>query len=205
VPPSNIRGIRKSLVCLLCLGALHATQGLAQTEHSLQSEPALQTARILAQDDRAVRVWWYGWFSVFAASGGIQTGLGALATDRGFVADRLVIATSSWLGVAGLGLSPLQPLPLWPALQDPADEARWLDLQLRERARQEQAIGGWLDHTLCAVVAVGAGAFLWLHEDRPTSAALTGGLNLIVGEIQLWTAPTVALDAWRRLHPGQEP
>ena len=163
-------------------------------------EPSDRLARLhsaLDADESAVRLWWYGWAGLFAASGGVQTGLGAFSSDPAFRADQLVGATTSWLGVAGMALTPVKPQQRWESLQDAPVELqlRLAEAELRDRAHRERHVGGWLDHTLCAVVALGAGAYLGLHEKRVSSAVMIGVTDLVIGEIELWTVPHTAVHA----------
>ena len=159
--------------------------------------------RVLDADERHVQLWWYGWLGVYGLAAGAQTGVAAFGRDRELVVTSGLGATSAFLGIGGLALSPVQPQHRWPPLADAPLElqVRAAEAELADRARRERQVGGWLDHTLCAVVAAGAAAYLWLHEDRPGMAAAVGAMNLVVGEVQLWTVPTVAARALERPTP----
>ena len=163
-------------------------------------EPSLRLGRVRAAldaDERPVQLWWYGWSGLFAGSGGVQTGLAVLTSDPAFRVERLVGATDSWLAVAGMALTPVKPGQRWDLLTDAPLEIqlKLAEAELRDRARRERHVGGWLDHTLCAAVAIGSAAFLWFHEKQPTSAAMIGISDLVVGELQLWTVPHTAVHA----------
>ncbi len=173
-------------------------------------EPADRLARLrtaLDADETHVRIWWYGWAGLFAGSGGVQTGLAVLASDPGFRGDSQVGATTSWLAVAGMALTPVKPLQRWESLLDAPVEIqlRMAEAELRARASRERQVGGWLDHTLSAVVALGAGSYLWLHEKRPSSAILMGITDLVIGELQLWTVPHTAVHAVEALDAETRP
>lgn len=171
-------------------------------------EPQARLTRLeqaLADDERHVRIWWFGWSGLFAVAGGGQMGLAAIVDNRDFVMDRLVGGTSGFLGVAGMALTPVKPLQTWTPMPDlPLDtRLKLVEAELRARAKREKQVGGWVDHALCVAVAAGAFAYIWLHENRLGSAALMGGMNLAVGEAQLWTVPHTAVHALEPLVEGE--
>lgn len=183
------------LACLLSL--LLAVPCLA-----LPPELRLEQAKAaLEQDERHVQLWWWGWTGIFAGAGGVQTGLAVLVDDHDFRAQRQVGAVDGWLAVAGMALTPVKPGQRWVELPEATTEVqlKMAELELRERARKELQVGGWLDHTLCAAVAVGSAAYLWLHEKQPGGAAMIGITDLVIGELQLWTVPHTAVKAVRAL------
>jgi len=175
---------------------------LALPCHAVTPEERLETARAaLDQDERHVQLWWWGWTGLFAAAGGVQTGLAVLVDNHEFRAQLQVRATNGWLAVAGMALTPVKPNQRWVSLPDATTETqlKLAELELRERARKELQVGGWLDHTLCTAVAVGSAAYLWLHEKQPGAAVMVGITDLVIGELQLWTVPHTAVKAVRAL------
>ena len=155
----------------------------------------------LASDQKWTPYWFWGWGGTFAASGVVQLTLEGLAEERGPRVDAATGAVSSWLGVIGLGIGQLQPEVTIPDAEDMTLMLR----SVRAQARREAAARGWVSHVLCAAVAVGSGLYLWLGEDRPVHAAINFGLNLGVGEAQIWTVPTASLDWWTETFPGEDP
>ncbi len=185
---------RASLVSLVLLFSLGASLPCRA------EEPAERLARLrsaLDADEFHVRLWWYGWGGLFAGSGGVQTGLAAITSDPAFRTDSLVGATTSWLAVAGMALTPVKPEQRWATLLDAPVELqlRLAEAELRDRARRERQVGGWVDHTLCVLVAVGAGAYVWLHDNRPGGALMLAIPDLVIGELELWTVPHTAVHA----------
>ena len=173
-------------------------------------EPAERLARlrsVLDTDESNVRLWWYGWGGLYAAAGGVQTGLAAFSTDPNRRVDSVVGATSSWLGVAGMALTPVKPGERWTSLPDaPVDlQLRMVEAELRDRARREHHVGGWVDYTLCVLVALGAGAYVWLHENRPSGALMAAIPDLVIGELELWTVPHTAVHAVEALDAEKAP
>ena len=182
----------RSVLLALCLLSVAVPVGA--------EEPSARLARLhaaLDADELHVQIWWYGWSGLFAGAGGVQTGLAVLSNDSAFRTQNLVSATDSWLAVAGMALTPVKPGQRWDLLADaPVDiRLKLAEAELRDRARRERQVGGWLDHALCAVVAVGSSAYLWLHEKQPGGALMVGLSDLVIGEIQLLTVPHAAVHA----------
>ncbi len=173
---------------LLCASSLRA------------EEPAERLSRLhlaLDADEHAVKLWWFGWAGVVGGAAIGQTGLAVITHDAGFRSDLQTGAVTSWLGIAGLALVPVKPLQRWDSLLDAPIELqmRQAEAELRDRAKRERQVGGWLDHTLNALVGLSAGSYLWFHEDRRATAVVTGIVDILVGELQLWTVPRTAVHA----------
>lgn len=184
----------KLLACLAIL-ALPILAAPVQAQ-----EPVERLARIrsaLDADESNVKLWWFGWAGVIGGSAIGQTGLSVVVKDPGFRSDLQAGAITSWLGIAGLALVPVKPLHRWPTLLDAPIELqmRMAEAELRDRAKRELQVGGWLDHTLNVLVGLGAGAYLWFHEDRRATAVSTSVVDILVGELQLWTVPHTAVHA----------
>ena len=77
--------------------------------------------------------------------------------------------------------------------------------RLHLQAKQEADIGGVFDHIANATVATVAGAYLWRVEDRPASGLILFGTQLLIGEIQIWTAPKIALRSWNEISADVSP
>lgn len=176
---------------VIAVSAGPGTGAAAEPPHALVAagpdDPAL-----LADDARHARLWWWGFTGAYLAGGAVHGVIAATTDDRGKRADNLVGAASSALGVGGMLL--LSPIPeVWAA----DDEARRTGAYgpALSRAAEAEAEGfHWLNHVACVAVAVGSGLVLWLGYDRPGPAAFTAGTNLAIGELNLWTQPSRALD-----------
>ena len=163
-------------------------------------EPADRLTRLhsaLDADERAVKLWWFGWAGIVGGAAIGQTGLSVLTHDAGFRSDLQTGAVTSWLGMAGLALVPVRPLQRWDSLLDAPIELqmRQAEAELRDRAKRELQVGGWLGHTLNALVGLSAGSYLWFHEDRRATAVVTGIMDILMGELQFWTVPHTAVHA----------
>lgn len=147
-------------------------------------------AELLERDAAHARLWWWSFTAVYAAAGIVQTVMSFTVDDAGLRVDSAVGAASTWLGVAGMFISPI------PAVWQAADRARETgryDLALARAAEAEADARAWYNHAACVVVALGAGAVLWFGYDRPESAAINAAGNLLVGELNLLTQPRRAL------------
>lgn len=170
----------------------------------------------LQADVAQSRTWWYGWLTAFGvmtlAQGGVvafthqslQARPQTLSTKKrelfeGLRADSLVGGAGSFLGLAGVLISPIRP-----DAARPATDAAGLWAQIDERAQRQHEAHGWINHVLNAAVAVGSGAALWGYYDRMPSAALNLGAGLAIGEFQIYTVPSVASEtreAYDRKYP----
>lgn len=151
-----------------------------------------QDARVelLERDAAHARLWWWGFTAVYAAAGIVQTVMSFTVDDPGLRVDSAVGAASTWIGVAGMFISPI------PAVWQAAERARVTgryDVALARAAEAEADARAWYNHAACVAVALGAGAILWFGYDRPESAAINAAGNLLVGELNLLTQPRRAL------------
>jgi len=192
----------KALVFAPVLAAVLLTSGATG---ALGAEPrdvsplALRAA--LRSDQRAVNTWFWSWTGFFGGVATAQSAVVAASSRSQLVDPATVGAVSSTLGFVGMGLTEVRPDL---AAQLPFDDAG-LWKQLRLQARREAAGKAWPNHVLAAAVAVGGGLWLAFGRDKPVEGAINTAVSLAVGELQLWTQPTRALDAWRRWRPGEEP
>lgn len=191
--------------CAVVAAALAAAVSATGASHVQAAEPrvvspvALRAA--LESDQRAVSTWFWGWTGFFGGVATAQSVVVAGSNRAQLVDPAAVGAVSSSLGFVGMGLTEVRPDL---AAQLPMDDAG-LWQQLRLQARREAAGKAWPNHVLAAAVAVGGGLWLVLGRDRPVEGAINTAVSLAVGELQLWTQPTRALDAWRRWRPGEAP
>lgn len=141
-------------------------------------------------------LWQYGWFGVHS------TALVFNAVDASLTADdddrvaRIVGATKSAVGIGALLLRPLparlgaNPIRALPHGTPELERARLQaaeDLLQRsaQRARRKYTVWPHLESAL--VNLIGGGVILGLGDWE--DAALSTGLGLVVGELQIWTVP----------------
>ena len=162
----------------------------------------------LDADESHVKLWWFGWAGVIGGAAIGETGLAVIIHDPGWRSDMQTGAITSWVGLAGLALAPVKPLQRWETLLDDAPLAlqmRMAEAELRQRAKREKMMGGWIDHTLNVLVGLSAGAYLWFHEDRHATAISSMLVDIAVGELQIWTVPHTAVHAVEALDAEKAP
>lgn len=158
-----------------------------------QADPVDPRLALLDRDASQARLWFWGFTSIYSVSAVAQTTLALALDDPGLRIDAAVGAVSSWLGVAGMFITPV------PRVWRAAEEARRtgdLDGAIARAAEAETAARAWYNHVGVAVVAVTAGLVLWIGYDRPLSAALAFGSDVLGGELSILTIPTRAT-RWR--------
>jgi hypothetical protein len=203
--------VRLALLALTFLATPVVAQQSVHLGEAVSTTAAEQRlARIrtaLDADESHVKLWWFGWAGVIGGSAIVQTGGSVIIQDPGWRADFQTGAVTSWLGMTGLALVPVKPLHRWDSLLDAPVEMqlRMAEAELRDRAKREKQVGGWIDHTLNVLVGLSAGAYLWFHENRHTTAISTSILDIAVGELQLWTVPHTAVHAVEALDAEKVP
>ncbi|MFO0626163.1 MAG: hypothetical protein U0325_11155 [Polyangiales bacterium] len=154
------------------------------------------TARELVEADAAhAQFWWSGFIGVYSAFAITRTGLALATSDPDERVDHAVDAATAWLGVGSMVISTIPRV--WRARDEAARTGRW-DLALARAAEAETAALAWWNHAACVAVALASGAVLWLGYDHPTQAAVSTAMNLLVGEVNLWTAPRRSMRAAAR-------
>ncbi len=160
-----------------------------------------RAAFLAAAFDREVRdvdVWSWTWSGVYVA-GTIAQGVGlALTHDPGTKVDLTVGVISTGFGAVTLGVLPLQlTLPLRAARArlasaSPADACAALAHaeETLVKVESDQALAnGILAHAGNVAVNVGIALILGLGYGRWTSAAVSGGVGVAVGEANAFTQP----------------
>jgi hypothetical protein len=160
----------------------------------------------LESDRDASRLWYFSWTSFYIVATSVNVAVAFAASDPGLRADARVTAVTSGIGLVFTAALPPPSLFYSPcAAQHDASDA----CLARQRARlastaaDERLATSWLAHVGGAAVNVGAGVYSWFHDDRRATAVLATVVGLAVGELQIWTRPTIARDsrvtasAWR--------
>lgn len=184
------RAMRQSPRSATVFAALCLASTLAA--RSAQADPPDPRVALLDRDATHALVWWTGFTVGYTASAVTQTTLALSLTDEGDRIDATVRAASSWLAVGGMIISPIPRV--WRAAAEAGRTGR-IDAALTLAANAEAEGRAWYNHMLCGIVALAAGGVLWLGYDRPVPAALTAGLNLVVGEANIFTKPRRAYNA----------
>jgi hypothetical protein len=190
--------------------AIVIAAALASTTARADSSSAAMPERLrldfvqetLEKDASSARLWYFGWSGFYAAASGTQLALALTVDDVGLRADTRVGAVTSGLGFLVTAVMPPPSLFYSPcAASDDATPASRAACLARQEQRLEDAAAverlghSWLAHAGGIVVNVGAGLFLWQHDNRPASGLLATIGGIAVGEFQIFTAPTRARDA----------
>jgi hypothetical protein len=144
----------------------------------------------LAQQERAFQRWRWAWVGIYT---GLTVGNLVLApfTARRDRIDLYVGAASSAVAIPPLFIF------TQPRLDEPpcALESRLAcaEQKLYDVAAFQREARGWVPHVATFVVNAAAGAVLGFGYGRWRSAALTFGIGMAIGEVQIFTQPRGAL------------
>jgi hypothetical protein len=143
----------------------------------------------LAQQERAFQRWRWAWAGIYSA---LTVGNLALVpfTARKDRIDLYVGAATSVIGVPPLFLFTQPRLG-----EKPCALARLTcaEQKLGEVAAFQRDARGWLSHAATFAVNAAGAAVLGFGYDRWRSAALSFGIGMAIGEVQIFTAPRGAL------------
>ncbi len=167
--------------------------------------------RHLESGTAAADRWWYGWYAGYTALTVGQFTIALAVDDPLARADNVVGAVASSLGVIPLGFFPFTPrtaaaeLRAYPAT---TPEERRRKLAAAERllhAASDVEIQGrsWLTHALGFSVSLASGLVLGLGYHSTRGAVLNSLGGVALTELQIFTQPTAAIDAWRAYGLGQ--
>ena len=192
---------------------------IATTSTARAQEPAsplsLEATQISHEDlidvihrDRNARLrWFYGWEIGYTTASITEFAVAGFAKEGSFKDQNEMWALTSAAGLARTLMFSIEPDHVdWngnAALDAFTDKE--LYSRLRLQAKQEANIGGVFDHVANAAVATAAGAYLWGAENRPVNGIILTAVQLLIGEIQIWTAPKIALRTWKEISPDTDP
>lgn len=74
---------------------------------------------------------------------------------------------------------------------------------LREAAEDQEFRQGWFAHVSSALVNLAGGLILWLAFDDPIDGLIQLLTGTAISEIQIWSTPTGAIEAWDAYRKGQ--
>ena len=175
------------------------TRRLAFLSHHLESGTA------------AADRWWYCWYAGYTALTVGQFTLAIAVTDPKARPDYVVGAVASSLGVIPLGFFPFTPrlaaghLRVYPATT-PTERRRKLAAAERLlHAASDVEIQGrsWITHALGLSVSLATGLVLGLGYHSTRGALLNSLGGVAITELQIFTQPTAAIDAWHAYELGQ--
>ncbi len=199
---------------LLALALATITTSARAAEERSDAEVTRRLAFIeqrLESGTAAADRWWYGWYAGYSALTVGQFVIALGVTDPKARADYAVGAAASSLGVIPLAFVSFTPrfaaadLRVYPAA---TPEQRRRKLAAAERllhAASDVELQGrsWVTHALGLSVSLATGLVLGLGYHSPRGAVLNSLGGVVLTELQAFTQPTAAIDAWRAYGLGQ--
>lgn len=166
-------------------------------------------AHVFDREVHAIETWSYVWGSVPALAAVGQGVALTLTHDYGTRVDLSVGIVTSLIGVLSLGLLPLR-------LTLPMRNARWrwaeadrcavlghAEATLERVARDQALATGGLTHLGNIALNTGVVLVLGLGYDRWTTAAISGGAGVVIGELTAFTQPNHLNDALEEYRAGR--
>ena len=167
--------------------------------------------------DQAVqpsRRWQYGWTTAYGGMTYLYSAQASELDETNEEDDRydaVVNASSSFLGFAGMLLDPLSTAAAAGQLKqlpESTDEEKQIKLDkaedlLRRAAQREKRGKSWQTHALAGLVSLAAGVAVACDDDRTDDGAAMFVGSMVVSEIQIFSQPTHALDAWEEYRKGE--
>lgn len=195
--------------CLLAAGAASAQspdgrlEGVTVTGSIVQERIGFIQSR-LDRHEMSARRWWGGWLAAYGTLALAQGGAVALSDDDGLRKDAIVGGVGSTLGFAATLFRPMHIR--WSAdrlrsssAESPAKNSLKLqraEMFLAAAAAEEELAGSWLAHAAALSVPTASALTLWLGYDRPGPAVLNFVAGVLIGQLQIRTYPTGAVDDW---------
>ncbi|MBL8744090.1 MAG: hypothetical protein JNK04_23445 [Myxococcales bacterium] len=170
------------------------TANAEPTVAELEARKAFLEDRLTTQRAHA-DAWWWGW-SIFYGIGVVVQGVRATDTDNDAdKADRIIGAVQSSGALIRMLAQPHAGIAGPPAHQRASTRA---DLEayvasgeraLDQNAEATNAFGPWYAHLINLAVNGAAGLFIGLRYDAWDKAALSTGIGIAIGEVNILTAP----------------
>lgn len=160
----------------------------------------------LAQIEGPTERWFTGWTWTFAWLAAGQAGLAAAAPKPGQVADSAVGAVTSALGLGTMLIAPNTLLGAREQLakfdatmpQGQYERRRRAEYVLQAVSAEERFQHSWVPHVLHTLANAGGWAVLFFGYKEYLAAWATLGAGFVVGEIQIFTRPWSATNAWEQ-------
>jgi hypothetical protein len=195
------RGIAVLIIVMLFLCTSVFAQETAPSERSAK-ERIDYIQGILDEGETRAQVWWYGWL---AFNAGVTVGQGAyyfMSTEADVKEDMAVGAVQGFIATVGMLAVPMVPAYAPDELREmpentPEQQQQKLlaaERLLRESAEWEQEGRSWIMHAATFLLGAAGGATIWLAFDRPVDGLINFAATMVIGEIQIFTQPTRAID-----------
>ena len=173
---------------------------IGQVSHpdSLVNNNQKDISHIVNENRIAANRWWYTWFVGYSVATVAQTGIAMTSPELKTRQDMWNGAATTFLGAAGLLLTPLVPKESeikkkTMSGKEPGhiyNDSDFSVAMLKEIARREKFGRSWKVHAITGVVNIGSGLVTWLGFDRTIGDGLvTFAINTAITEAQIWTQP----------------
>ncbi|MGD0583952.1 MAG: hypothetical protein ABR974_13525 [Bacteroidales bacterium] len=165
---------------------------------SLDRRPQKDIRQLVKENRVAANRWWYTWLVGYSAATVTFSGIAIASPELKTKQDMWNNAATTFLGVAGLLVTPLIPKDseinkLVASDNDPGHictDADFSKAMLKEIAEREQFGRSWKVHAITGIVNIGSGLVTWLGFKRSFGEGLeTFAINTVVTETQIWTQP----------------
>jgi hypothetical protein len=151
------------------------------------------------QDAASVNRWWWGWLGAYSAAT-IGQGIAGITADKlSFRQDMFLSAATTFAGVAGQLISPVQPVKFrkWREMDSSGIPEQTRNEEylkyLEKMAVAEKKGRGWQMHLASGAVNLTSGMVTWLGFKRTWKDGLMNfALNTVVTEAQIWSQPVKA-------------
>ncbi len=167
----------------------------------------------LREGQFTANLWYWGWVGGYSSLAAAQLTLyfakpDVMADTRAHgKQDMMAGFITTALGIGGLAIDPMVPgyalsrfrdMPGGTA-EERLEKMKQAEYWLKRSSQREIDGRHWINHALNFAVNFTAGMVIWLAFDRPhLDFWLTFGPGFVVGEAQIFTQPTRAIDDWER-------
>jgi hypothetical protein len=193
----------KAIGSALLAGAVWVAPAFALAEPPdprLQARADFLEQRLTTQRGHA-DAWWWGW-SLFYGMGAVVQGVRATDADNDAdKADRIIGSVQSSAALIRLlaqphaGIEGAPEAPRRPRTQEELEDyVQKGERALAANAEATNAFGPWYAHLINLAVNGAAGLFIGLRYNAWDKAALSTGIGLAIGEVNILTAPWEADD-----------
>lgn len=197
----------KKVFCGICLCLLASVSVLHASEPTISEVDArLEFLHgRLSSEQRSAFLWCYGWTIGYSIGVAAQGALYFASTDED-------IKAQAWVSAAGTAIGLISQLSNWLPAVSAADRLEGFErasdsekLILLERAEDSlkksaeiEAFGRtWLMHAGSLLIATATSAVLWFRYDLRSEAITNFATSIAVGEANIWTQPTAAINDWQ--------
>jgi hypothetical protein len=202
--------MKQFAIRVLILFYILSVIGVSQSpgQDTIQKKPGIpdnEIKKVINQNKSSASAWWWTWMSVYGAATVAQSAVAINSSDLSTKQDMWNGAATTFLGMAGLLVTPLVPNDdeirnkILSSGNKENNSLEFSEAMLKEIARREQFGRSWKTHAVTGIVDLGSGLVTWLGFNRTLKDGLiTFALNTVVAEAQIWTQPVRAVRDYNR-------